>query len=258
MRAYIINLDAEPRRWAAAVEAFGRIGLPVERVPAVWGANLELPMSAYDEERYRRFHGRPTNLAEVGCYLSHVEACRAFLATGDTHGLIAEDDLVLGPDFATVLEAAFRWRGSWNVLRLSGLGTGHPVRVRRLGENHVLCVHFGRLKGSGAYVVDRAAAEAFVARLLPMWLPLDHALDREWWQGLRAASVQPFPISQTDSGFKSSIQKTSRRPLERWRRWSTTYPYQAVNEVSRWLYRGVSFLRWRATEAGSVAPTGSG
>jgi glycosyl transferase, family 25 len=237
MRAYIINLDAEPRRWAVASEAFGRIDFPVVRVPAVLGAGLVLPIPDYAEGRYRWFHGRPTNVGEVGCYLSHVEACRVFLATGDTHALIAEDDLVL--------EEALRWRDSWNILRLTGLGTGHAVRVQELDGKYALCVNFGRLKGTGAYVVDRAAAEAIVARLLPMWLPWDHALDREWWQGLRAASIQPFPISQTDSGFKSSIQKTSRRPLERWRRWFTTYPYQVVNEISRWLSRSVSFVRWK-------------
>jgi glycosyl transferase family 25 len=111
--------------------------------------------------------------------------------------------------------------------------------------DYAICVNFGRLKGAGAYVVDRKAAEAFVARLLPMWLPWDHACDREWFQGLRAASVLPFPISQTDSGFKSSIQGSSRKPLPSWRRWYSAYPYQAVNEVSRWAVRCVSFLRWK-------------
>lgn len=253
MRAYILNLEAAKDRWAALSGAFEVIGFPVTRVPAVEGAKLPLPVPEYAEGRYRWFHGRPTNVREVGCYLSHIAACRAFLATSDEHGLICEDDLVLGPDFRTVLEAALRRCGSWNILRLTGLSAGHAVRVQALGGGYALCVNFGRLKGAGAYVVDRAAAQAFVARLVPMWLPWDHAFDREWCFGLRAASVQPFPISQTDSGFKSSIQKSSRRPLPSWRRWFTTHPYQAVNEVSRWLFRGVSWLRWKV--AREVAPS---
>lgn len=247
MRAYILNLDAAQDRWAALSGAFAKIGFSVVRVPAVEGAKLVLPIPEYAEVRYRWFHGRPTNIREVGCYLSHLAACRAFLATPDTHGLICEDDLVLGPDFSTVLDTAMRWRDSWNVLRLTGLSAGHAVPVKTLRDGYALCVNFGRLKGAGAYVVDRAAAQAFVARLLPMWLPWDHAFDREWWQGLRAVSIQPFPISQTDSGFKSSIQKNSRRPLAAWQRWFTTHPYQAVNEVSRWLARSVGWLRWTLT-----------
>ena len=152
---------------------------------------------------------------------------------------------MLGPDFPTVLEAALRHRSSWNILRLTGLSAGHAVPVRPLGGGSALCVNFGRLKGAGAYVVDRAAATAFVAHLLPMWLPWDHAFDREWFLGLRAASVQPFPISQTDSGFKSSIQGGSKRPLPSCRRWFTTYPYQAFNEICRGLFRSASFLRWK-------------
>ena len=117
MRAYILNLDAAKDRWAALSGAFERIGFPVTRVPGVEGAKLELPIPEYAEGRYRWFHGRPTNVREVGCYLSHVAACRAFLETTDEHGLICEDDLVLGPDFPTVLEAALRHRSSRPRLR---------------------------------------------------------------------------------------------------------------------------------------------
>ena len=249
MRAYILNLDGAKDRWARLSGAFERIGFPVTRVPGVDGGKLQLPIAEYAEGRYRRLHGRPTNEREVGCYLSHIAACRAFLETSDEHGLICEDDLVLGPDFPTVLEAVLRQRDSWNILRLTGLSAGQAVPVRHLGGGYALCVNFGRLKGAGAYVVDRGAATAFVAHLLPMWLPWDHAFDREWCFGLCAASVQPFPISQTASGFKSSIQGSSRRPLPSCRRWFTTYPYQAFNEICRWLFRGVSLLRWKLSRA---------
>ncbi|MEI8107183.1 MAG: glycosyltransferase family 25 protein [Verrucomicrobiota bacterium] len=245
MRAYIINLDQAEDRWAALTGAFELREFSVTRVPAVEGAKLELPTADYDEAGYRWFHGRPTNLREVGCYLSHLAACRAFLETGDDHGLICEDDLVLGEDFLGVLAQALEWRESWNILRLTGLSAGSARAVQALGGGYSICVNFGRLKGAGAYVLDRRAAEAFVVGLHPMWLPYDHAFDREWVFGLRAASVQPFPISQTASGFKSSIQKSSRRPFPSWQRWLTTYPYQAVNEVARGIFRGLSFLRWK-------------
>jgi GR25 family glycosyltransferase involved in LPS biosynthesis len=78
-----------------------------------------------------------------------------------------------------------------------------------------------------------------------MRVPFDHAIDREWVYGLRSFSVQPFPISQTQAGFRSSIQKGPSGKLPKWRRWLTTYPYQVVNELSRYTSRAWSYLRAR-------------
>ena len=101
----------------------------------------------------------------------------------------------------------------------------------------------GRLKGAGAYLIDRRAAETLLARLLPMRLPYDHAIDREWFWGLRAAYVLPFPVSQIESDFDSPVQPGTWPKLSRTRRCFTTYPYQAFNEVSRWLFRASYSLR---------------
>jgi glycosyl transferase, family 25 len=99
--------------------------------------------------------------------------------------------------------------------------------------------------------VDRRAAKAFVECLLPMWLPFDHAVDREWNFGLSAACILPFPASQTDHDFPSSIQKGKVRKLSTWRRCLTTYPYQAFNEVCRWVFRSIQYWRLRF---GTVPP----
>jgi glycosyl transferase family 25 len=236
---YILNLDAATDRWAFMEAAFRPTAFRIHRVPAVNGNSLELPIAEFAEGDYRWYHGRSTNPREVGCYLSHIRACEAFLRSDQQHALICEDDIILQPHFEAVLDAALRHAGSWNVLRLSGLSNGTPVRVASLTEGHALHVSLGRLKGAGAYIVDRAAAAAFAAKLLPMWLPYDHAMDREWFYGLRAAVVLPFPVSQTESGFRSSIQAGKSRQLGKLRRWFTTYPYQAFNEISRWIFRGL-------------------
>ncbi len=244
---YLINLDAATDRRAHMEKAFAEAGIPLERVPAIDGKTLTLPHPGYAQELYHRYHGRTTKPGEIGCYLSHLKAMEAFLASGDSHGLICEDDLVLQPQFERVLAAAMRTAGSWNVLRLSGLSPGQPARVAELAAGAFLCVNFGRLKGAGAYIVDRRAAEAMVTGLRPMWLPWDHAIDREWPFGLRACSVYPFPVSQTENLFRSSIQGGEASKLAAALRWVTTYPYQAVNEATRWCLRGWHYLRLKVT-----------
>lgn len=243
MQAFIINLDAATDRWKAIAERFARTRIPAVRVPAVDGAALELPIAGFHERRFQLLHGRATNVREIGCYLSHVAAMRAFLETDDAHGLICEDDIVPGADFDEVIERAVEHSQRWNVLRVTGLGEGTPLKVRRLCGDFHLCISLGRVKGAGAYVVDRAAAKVFVDRLLPMWLPFDHAVDREWHFGLRAAYVLPFPCSQTEAGFRSSIQTGKTGKTRSRHRWVTTYPYQAGNEITRWLFRSWSWLR---------------
>ena len=245
MRAFILNLDTATDRWKAITDRLTRTKIEAVRVPAIHGAALSLPMPEFDERRFHLLHGRATNPREIGCYLSHVAAMRAFLETDEAHGLICEDDIVPGENFEEVLAGALGYARHWNVLRVTGLGEGVPWRVRALGGGYDLCISLGRVKGAGAYVVDRVAARAFVDGLLPMWLPFDHAVDREWRFGLRAAYVLPFPCSQTEAGFRSSIQTGKTGKTASRRRWLTTYPYQAVNEITRWLYRGANYARVR-------------
>lgn len=246
MRAFVINLDAATDRWTFMQKSFAGSQLTLTRVPAVNAAQLSLPHPDYAERLYHLFHGRATNLRELACYLSHLRAMEMFLATGEEHAVIAEDDLVLRPDFDAVLECGLRHAGHWNILRLSGLKTGHPVTLARLDAKHRLCANLGRLKGAAAYLLDRRAARALLTRLLPMRLPYDHALDREWRWGLHAAYILPFPASQTESEFLSSVQPGTYPKRSRLQRSLTTYPYQAANELSRWLHRGAHALWLRA------------
>jgi glycosyl transferase family 25 len=220
---------------------FKQTGMVPARVSAIDGGALVLPVAEFSELRYRWFHGREGNIYEIGCYLSHLKALRTFLASEADFGLICEDDLSFDGTMQEVLAAGIRSADDWNILRLSGLSNGRTMRVKELCGGHALCVNMGRMKGAGAYVVDRMAARVFTQKLLPMWLPYDHAFDREWRFGLTGASVQPFPISQTSGRFRSGIQRNSGRKLPEHRRLLGAYPYQVCNELSRWMVR---FTNW--------------
>jgi glycosyl transferase, family 25 len=245
MNAYVINLDRATARWEHIRCVFEDTPFRVERVAAVDGASIRLPIPEFDERRFRRCHGRGTNVFEVACYLSHLKAMRQFLGTGDSHALICEDDLHPGDQLGELLESLMVTAAHWNVARLSGLAEGTPFPVAPLGGGYVLNVQLGRLKGCGAYLVDRKSARAFVGGLLPMWLPWDHAADREWVFGLRAVSVSPFPFSQNEQVFASAIQGNAQKKLPSAQRWQTTYPYQTKNEIARWCHRGISLVALR-------------
>ena len=156
--------------------------------------------------------------------------------------MICEDDLHPKADAGILLEHLMKTSSGWNIARLSGLSPGTPWKVADLAAGYSLNVQMGRLKGCGAYIIDRKAAQACLTGLLPMWLPWDHAADREWPLGLKAVSVSPFPISQTEEVFTSAIQGNSQPRLPSKERWRTTYPYQIRNECARWFHRGLQAL----------------
>jgi len=243
LHAYVINLDRAPERWNHIEQSFTKTKIVLHRVPAIDGKNLSLPSEVFDATRFRLFHGRILNIYELACYLSHIKALEAFLDSGKEHALICEDDIFLQEGLDMVISRALQYSSSWNILRLTGLRAGKALSLKKLTADYSLCLQFGRLKGAGGYLIDRKAAALFVQKLLPMWLPWDHAMDREWFFGLRALSVAPFPISQTDEKFQSAIQENSQPRLSKLRRWLTTYPYQVFNELLRWLFR-LSYLIW--------------
>jgi glycosyl transferase family 25 len=253
MKAYVINLESAPERWLHMQQAFEGTPFHLERVAAISGKTLALPLPDFDEARFLAAHGRGVNIFEVACYFSHIKAIRTFLETGDSHAMFCEDDLHPRHDISSMLSSLMKTSFAWNIARLTGLSPGTPFRVAALAGGYDLNVQLGRLKGCGAYILDRKAAEIFVSNLLPMWLPWDHAADREWPFGLRAVSISPFPISQTEEEFPSAIQGNAQPRLSSNTRWRTTYPYQIRNECSRWLHRGLHAASLKLRFLGSRA-----
>lgn len=242
MNAFVINLPEATERWEHVEKVFAATEYPLIRVEAVDGSRLATSTSSYAERSFLRRHGRSTNWREVGCYLSHVRALEMFLATGHEHALICEDDIDLLEGAAPAIEGLLRLAGEWDLARLSGLREPAGFNARPLGGRYFMRVNFGRLKGAGAYLVNRKAARQLVPHLLPMRVPYDHALDREWVCGLRAVSISPFPVDQQSGAFRTSIQLGPSGKLSSLQRIAFTFPYQAFNEACRWLFRAAHSL----------------
>ena len=237
MRAYVINLDSAKERWAFVQTSLAGCGLDIERVQAVDGGTLQRPIPDCSEWRYRLWHGKTVNVREVGCYLSHLKAIRCFHQSQERFAMICEDDIRPDPHLAEVLAQALDHTATWDILRLSGLNRGTPVPYASLAHGYRLCIHLSRVGGAGAYVLNRRAAGTLLSRLPPMRVPLDHALDREWFYRLRASSVFPFPVSQRNHSLASQIMASRAYKLPAWQRYWTVFPYRAYNEIGRGLTR---------------------
>jgi glycosyl transferase family 25 len=189
--------------------------LPFTRVPAVDG-RLVAAEAKLDRRRYRRRHGRDVRPGEIGCYLSHVAAMQAFLATDAEHALILEDDATLLPALPDVLARATsrETAASWDVLKLESRRTGFKLALQQLSPTHSITVNLYRSTGAAAYVVSRHAAEVYLRKLLPIGQPFDHAFDRGWFLGLRMREINPLVVSaQIDANLGDSTITPSNSPV---------------------------------------------
>lgn len=98
------------------------------------------------------------------------------------------------------------------------------------------------LKNTGAYVINRKAAKACVDKMLPMCLPYDVALDRDWDFGFKTACIIPFPVACED--FATQINKAKRIRLYR----STTF--HLFHTLTR--YQRIKHRKRYAREAGII------
>lgn len=246
-RSYVINLRHARERWENIEVRLRAAGLAYERIEGVYGRDLRLPIPEFDEFSHRLMTGRRPIPAEIGCYLSHIKAIDAFLASDatHTHALIFEDDAIFGEELPAIIDAALRYAGSWDVLRLSTVGHDRVLRAIPLSGGSFLGVNLTRCKGAAGYMVNRRAAMTFRRRLLPMRLAWDIAFDLEYLWGLKALAVTPFPVVPDERAPTQIQNDINSFKLPR-TRYMTVFPYRAAVESARFVMRSLLYMRTRS------------
>lgn len=193
-QAYIINLKHAESRWKRIQSNVKSLSIPHLRIEGIQGDHLPENLEEYNQVKYNITHGKRTNRKEIGCYLSHIKALKVFLKSGDKYGLILEDDITLPANIKDLIDAAFPYSTHWDMLRLSAHTPGNPLPFASLPDGHVLAYNTRVLKNTGAYLVNRHAAQCICKKMIPMFLPYDVALDCDWRYGFKTAYISPLPM----------------------------------------------------------------
>ena len=236
-QTWVINLDRAPERLARITAQLQRLGLPFHRLAAVDARSLAPEQLALlDEPGYRHKHGMLPVLGELGCYLSHVHAMQAFLASSAEFALVLEDDVLLHSSLPAVLQGLAQHPARWDMCKLSAVHSGTPQPFLEVAPGHQLAVMLSRCTGSSAYAINRPAAQAYLQQLLPMSLPYDHVFDQGWRFGLKVRLVTPTPCGH-DQAIATTIVPPAgvQRKFAWYRRWGT-YAYRLKNEAARLAY----------------------
>ena len=218
-----INLDKDSERRTRIEGQLAHLGLPGERLPAVWWKHLPPAEQSllYSAERNHGLYYQPLVDGEKGCYASHIQAWRQLLASDASALVVLEDDVRLTPQFADVVNAIAALQEPWDMVKLLGRDR-EKVRSQRPLVPGTALVDYSRVPSMTAgYVVSRAGAAKLLAHRQPFGRPIDVDL-RFWWEcdQLRILGVSPSAIALDDTSEVSSIWDTrdTLTPGQRWRK----------------------------------------
>lgn len=258
---YLINLDRSPQRLAAMQARLQAAGLAFERVPAVDGNTLDDAAFARHSPANRYY--KPLRRGEIGCYLSHLDTLRRFVASGLPYALVLEDDVVLEDGFCALLAEAIALHArsrdpllAWDVLKLAKQRRRF-VDLAPLGPTHRL-VEYGLSVPitTAAAVWTRAGAQRWLQHYHGVTRPVDCDLQHPWESGLNILSVHPAPIvagTETAMGSRDHASRSpwpklryeARRLPRKWRHFAARY---GIGFLLPWLWRRQ--LAYRGGHAG--------
>lgn len=205
MNVFLINLDKNPERLAAADAQLRRVGVEYERFPAVYGKALSEAErgKVYDDRWARRISGKTLSLGEIGCALSHIRIYERMVREAIPYACILEDDAYPTPALSKALEAIEqKIDPNDSVVILLGEGQGRGIAGERIFL--ALTVYALDPIGGGlrthAYVVTLAAARRLYAFLLPIVMPADDWGRLVNYGLIRLYAVNPLVVSVDCSG----------------------------------------------------------
>lgn len=224
---YLINLDGSDERLREASAQLEAAGLAFQRVPAFDGRKLRIEeFPDYDAKAAISYMGRPLRGGEIGCYLSHLEAARQFLASDAPYGLVLEDDIEFRAGFVEGLEQVMGWLDrnpvEWDVINIGA--NRHRIytplfRFEADGQEYDLTRgHYFPMMAC-SLIWSRRGAEAFVSQHRRITMPVDNYF-RHWQTRVdRGLAVWPPLVatngadSDIDAGSGKKRSAEGRHPL---------------------------------------------
>lgn len=213
--SYVINLAPNAVRMKNAAGQLREQGLPFQRIDAVNGWALEPAEidEVYDEPANARRGKYPLVPAEIGCYLSHIEAWEAIASSDQPGGFIFEDDFQAGPALALTMEKLVRDPDrDWDMVKLFTFDESAKVHASRdLGDGIRVVVPDKVPTCLIGYGLTRDAAAHLAARAVPFFRPVDEDQKFFWETGLRVALALPAPVQVGDQQAETGTIGNARR-----------------------------------------------
>jgi glycosyl transferase family 25 len=213
--SHVINLADNTVRMANAAALLDRFGLPWARVEGVNGWKLPADRIAqvYDAAANAARARAPLVPAEIGCYLSHLDAWRRISDVTEAGGFVFEDDFAATAALPEVLRLlSDDTVGDWDMVKLFAFDPEPKTfAARPLGPSHRLLIPYRVPTCLIGYGLTRAGAARLAGRALPFFRPVDEDQKFFWETGLRVAMVTPPPVTVGDQQAATGTIGRARR-----------------------------------------------
>ena len=208
MRVYCINLDRRPDRLEYIQGELSRFAIPFDRVAAIDAKDPAVAVAA--EKIPPMARGPRMSAGAYGCFQSHREVWRRLIASGDHAGIVIEDDLILAPGFASLLESDW-FPNSADIIKLETFGI--RIHVAKSGEvaapdGRKLSVLRSFHPGTGCYAISARAAKRLLAETEVFNEPIDRFMFdpiSPAFKSYRILQVFPAPTVQGDRAAKAGV-----------------------------------------------------
>lgn len=218
VEAFIIHLARAEARGAQARKLAAGLPVRAEIMSAVDGRDLTEAQLAMHYRRSLHKPHYPFRLSngEVACFLSHRAAWSAIVDRGLDAGLIVEDDVELGPGFASVLSVVSHCMGARDYVRFPRWERGEAGQaVSQAGPISVIEPFLPAL-GMQVQLVGQEAARLLLAATQTFDRPVDSIVQMQWLHGARVLSARPIAIREIDRELGGTVlQKKQRSVLEK-------------------------------------------
>lgn len=209
MKAFLLNLDKDADRLAAADQQLKTLGIQYERVSAVYGKDLTQDQlrECFNPFRARLYKGVKSSLGIIGCTLSHLSVYKRMIDEDIPVALIMEDDLRLSPGFTFALKYVENNidMNQRQVILFSDHRGGVHTRISMSCESPQI-VEVDSDMCSEAYVITLAAARELYRINFPVVADVD-AWGRFRRRGhIRLYHAEPPTAMQNRDDFKTNIE----------------------------------------------------
>ncbi len=194
IQVYYINLDKAEERRKAITPQLDELGIPYQRIVAVYGKGLtqEEKDKLVNKTRFKLFMQREVLDGEIGCYLSHLNTWKEFLKSKASYALVFEDDASFNPDeLREVVDELIASNDKWDYINLSPFRPVNGRVITKLTQHHELQAPRRRMWCNACYLINRTAAASLIKHALPIRVAVDQYAHRTWELGYKYRVVFP-------------------------------------------------------------------
>ena len=160
----------------------------------------------YDQAHAIRYMGRALNGGELGCYFSHLNCARRFLASNAEYGIVLEDDMQLAEDMPQVITQILEWlqqnHTDWHLLHIAANKRKIYSVLTNVAGRELMCAHYFPMTTTGL-VWSRAGAQAFIDQHRTIFAPVDNYF--RWWLTRSDKGLSVWPPLVVANGMQSDI-----------------------------------------------------